>query len=75
MRNHYRNHADKLPSWRGYIGWSLKLPEGPFAEDVYPKRKWLVIRREAGATVADVMSWGIFGRCPASAQARSFSSR
>jgi len=64
MCNHYRTRPDLIPSWREYIGWSLKLPEEPWADDVYPKRKGLIIRREAGAIATDVMSWGITRKMP-----------
>jgi putative SOS response-associated peptidase YedK len=57
--NHYRNHTEKLQSWREYIAWDLRPPAEPYAEDVDPKRKGLVIRRDASETIADVMSWGI----------------
>lgn len=59
MCNHYRLHPGELPSWKEYIGWSLRLPEEPFASDVYPKRKGLIIRQEDGQPVADVKSWGV----------------
>jgi hypothetical protein len=62
--NHYGNNIDKLPSWREWAGYNLKLPAEPFAEDVYPKRKALVVRREAGETLADVMTWGIVRKMP-----------
>lgn len=35
------------------------MPEEPFAADVFPKRKGLIVRREAGAIVTDVRAWGI----------------
>lgn len=64
MCNHYRSHIDKLASWREWAGYNLQLPNDPFNEDVYPKRKGLVIRRAAEATIADVMTWGIVRKMP-----------
>lgn len=59
MCNHYRTNPEAIPSWREYIGWSLSMPDESFADDVYPKRKGLIVRQEAGKIATDVRSWGI----------------
>lgn len=57
MCNHFRNHPERLTTWREYIGADQPAPE--FAEDVWPKRQALIVRQEAGAKILDAMAWGV----------------
>lgn len=59
MCNHYRNDPAKLTTWREWSAYDLRVPNEPFAEDVWPKRHGLIVRREEGRAIADAMSWGV----------------
>ena len=57
MCNHYRNHPDKISSWREYIEWDLyeRLPE----PELWPRRQALVVRKADGRKAMDSMAWGM----------------
>ena len=64
MCNHYRNvpgAEQLLPTWREYIAWSLKpiTANDGAAEDVWPKRRALVVRAGEDGAVIDAMAWGV----------------
>ena len=62
MCNHYRNipgAAQFLPTWREFIGFDIPAELPLFAEDVWPKRKGLVLRIDDGQLFADAMQWGV----------------
>lgn len=66
MCNRYRASADEVALAATFgivISEDLTLPPG----ELFPKRRGLVLRRDVGALVADVMSWGLPG--PAAARA------
>lgn len=47
----------RLQTWREYAGFDRPAPE--FADDVWPKRKALLVRREDGQAILDAMAWGV----------------
>jgi putative SOS response-associated peptidase YedK len=66
MCNHHQNDPEALaamPTWRKSIAWSLDPPLSDeimaIKGDVWPKKPGLVVRREGGANVLDVMRWGV----------------
>ena len=62
MCNHYQNipsAAQFLPTWREFIGLDIPAELPLFAEDVWPKRKGLVLRIDDGQLLADAMQWGV----------------
>jgi len=66
MCNHYANRPDlqaQLSTWREYISWDQKAPMPAEAwaldEDVWPRRKALVVRQAGEGAFADIMAWGV----------------